>query len=62
MRYRYSGPVYEFDKLLVSKWEAETIAPTAAKARSNMIFQFKKQNNRTAATRITLTGDIIKED
>lgn len=60
MRYRYSGPVYEFEKLLVSKWEAETIAPTAAKARSNMVYQFKKQNNRTAVTKITLPGTILK--
>ena len=57
-KYLYSGPVYEFDRLIADKWEAETMATSEKKARSNMVYQFKKKNNRVQATKITLPGII----
>ena len=41
-RYIYNGPVLCFDKVVASNWKAETTAVSEEKARSNMIFQYKK--------------------
>ena len=57
-KYVYEGPVLEFERLLVDKWKAETIAPSRAKAISNLKYQFKKNNNRIAGARITLPGTL----
>lgn len=57
-RYRYEGPVMEFERLLTDHWEGETIAPSERKARNNLTYQFKKKNNRVAGSRITLPGKI----
>ena len=57
-RYSYSGPVMEFDKVIADSWSSSTYAPTESKARSNLIFQFKKQYNKVPNTRISLAGEI----
>ena len=59
MKYRYDGPVMEFDTLVARRWKGETIAPSEQKARNNLAYQFKKSNNRIAGTKITLPGKII---
>lgn len=61
-RYVYAGPVYEFDNLVASKWKGETIARSRAQARNNLAYQFKRQTNRTANTRIRVTGDLLEFD
>lgn len=61
-RYLYKGPVMEFDTLLTDKWEGETVAPSEKKARSNLTYQFKINNNHIAGTRITLPGKILLID
>lgn len=58
-KYIYEGPVMEFDRCLVERWRAETIAPSERKAKSNFAYQFKKQNNRIDGARITLPGKIF---
>ena len=57
-RYIYNGPVLCFDKVVVSKWKAETTAVSEAKARSNMIFQYKKIAGLEPYTKVTLPGKI----
>ena len=57
-KYTYDGPVMEFDRLLADHWKGETMAPSEKKARSNLIYQFKKQNSRIVGTKITLPGKI----
>lgn len=57
-KYVYNGPVLEFDRVVANQWKGETMAPSKAKAKSNLAYQFKKQNNRIPGTRITLPGDI----
>lgn len=57
-KFVYDGPVLEFDRLIADHWKGETIAPTAKKAKSNLSYQFKKQNNRLPGTRVTLPGEI----
>lgn len=58
-RYFYDGPVMNFDVCIAHRWTGETYAPSEKKARSNLVFQFKKQTNRAANTKISLPGKII---
>lgn len=58
--YSYEGPVMEFDRVVSHRWHGKTYAPSAKKAKSNLIFQFKKEFNRTPSTKITLPGEIRK--
>ena len=46
MKYIYDGPVSDGTKEISKHWHGETIAPTLAKAQSNLKYQFNKQNNR----------------
>lgn len=57
-KYVYNSPIFEFDNLVADHWKGETMAPTARKAKSNLSYQYKKQNNRNAGVRVSLPGDI----
>lgn len=57
-RYIYNGPVMEFDRCVADNWHGETMAPSEAKARNNLAYQYKKSNNRVSGARITLPGKI----
>lgn len=57
-KYLYDGPVMEFDRLVSNHWTGETMAASEHKARTNLAYQYKKQNNRTARTKITLPGEL----
>ncbi len=57
-RYIYDGPVMLFNTCVADRWRGETMAPTEKKARSNLEYQFKKQNNRIAGSKFTLPGKI----
>ena len=59
-KYVYDGPVLEFDNVIADQWKGETLATSEKKARSNLAYQFKKQYNRTAGSKITLPGTITK--
>lgn len=59
--YSYSGPVLEFDKIVTNRWDGQTYAVSEAKARSNLAFQFKKENGKVPRTKITLPGKIVAE-
>jgi hypothetical protein len=57
-RYSYEGPVCEFDRCITSMWTAETVAPSEKKALSNLAYQFKRETNRVARSRISLPGKL----
>lgn len=57
-KYEYDGPVMDFNRLLVERWHAETTAVSAGKARSNLAYRFKRENNRGSDARVTLPGKI----
>ena len=44
-KYIYDGPVLEFGTCVADHWRGETMAPSENKARSNLKYQYKKQNN-----------------
>lgn len=56
--YTYSGPVMEFNKCIQHNWTATTWAPSEKKALNNLAFQYKRDNNRAADSKITLPGKI----
>ena len=59
--YSYNGPVLEFDRCIVNRWQGQTYATSESKARSNLVFQFKRETGRLPRTKITLPGKIILE-
>lgn len=60
-RYSYTGPVCEFGKVVQNKWSGSTMAVSEKKARSNLTYQWKRSNNRTTNSAITLPGKIMEE-
>lgn len=59
-QYSYEGPVKEFDTTINPRWKATTYAPSEAKARSNLAYQYKMTHNKSASCKITLPGKIVK--
>lgn len=59
-RYRYRGPVMEFDHLICNSWTGETVASSEKQAKNFLAHQFKEKNNRQKNARITLVGDVQK--
>ena len=56
--YIYDGPVYSFQTMLTDRWYAETRAVSKQKAKSNLAYQYKKQNHLLAGADIRLPGNI----
>lgn len=56
--YSYNGPILRFGKPVASRWKAQTIAPTAAKAKSNLTWQAKRSLGLAANAPVTLPGKI----
>lgn len=57
-KFVYIGPVKLFDKLVSREWFGETCAETEQKAKSNLIFQYKKQTGRARTAKISLPGKL----
>jgi hypothetical protein len=57
-RYIYKGAVMEFNKCVQSSWQGETIANSEKKAKSNLIYQWKKSNNRSPNAKINLPDEV----
>lgn len=60
-RYSYRGPVMIFDRCIADKWEGVTMASSEKKARSNLMYQFKKQAGLDIGSRIFLPGKVSTE-
>lgn len=58
-QYKYEGPVMEFERIVANRWKATTYAVSEKKARSNLAYRYKQENNKVAATKITLPGKIV---
>lgn len=56
--YVYKGAVMLFDRVIDQYWEAETTATPAKKAKSNLVFRYKKMNRLEPTAKITLPGQV----
>lgn len=56
--YSYDGPVEQFGVCVSNRWKAITYAISEKKARSNLVYQFKKEHGLMARSRIKLPGKI----
>ena len=56
--YSYDGPVEEFGRCIAHRWCGTTYAVSAAKAKTNLIYQFKTQTKRALNTQISLPGKV----
>lgn len=59
-KYKYEGPVMMFGVCIMDNWKGETMATSENKAKNNLAYQFKKQNNHVAGSHITLPEKIEK--
>jgi hypothetical protein len=50
--------VKEFDRIVNPNWHGETMAISESKAKNNLAYQYKKQNGKTARTKITLPAKV----
>lgn len=57
-KWSYEGPVKSFDGFVSSRWKGETYATSEARARSNLVYQYKKEHGLDVSAKITLTGKI----
>lgn len=58
-KYSYEGPVMKFGQCISNRWIGSTYATSKSKARSNLIYQYKKNNNLCLNTKITLPGSLV---
>lgn len=56
--YIYDGAVMEFDRIINERWTGETWAVSEAKARSNLLYQYKKKHGLTSNKNIKLSGKV----
>lgn len=59
-QYEYKGPVMKFDICVEQWWETTTWAPSEKKARSNIVFRYKRDNGLEKTAKITLPGKLIE--
>ncbi len=57
--YTYNGPVMEFGRCVAQNWYGSTLAQSEKKARNNLAYQFRQQNNKVPNTKITLPGKLV---
>lgn len=57
--YRYEGPVMRFDTCVSYKWKGRTMAVSEKKARSNLTFQWKKENHCAPNDAVILPGSVM---
>ena len=56
--YSYDGPVMKFDTCIQQSWSARTFAVSEKKARSNLVYRYKKEHGFTSNASIKLPGEL----
>lgn len=54
--YEFNGAVRLFDRIIAPNYTAQTTAPSVQKARSNLVYRYKRDNGYAKTAKITLTG------
>lgn len=60
--YVYDGPVMLFDKCVTNRWIERTRAPSVSKARSNLMYRYKRDNGLAPNAKIILPGKLTRVD
>lgn len=58
-QYSYDGPVLEFDRCIANHWKASTFAASESKARCNLAYRYKQENNKAVTAKISLPGKLV---
>lgn len=58
--YRYQGAVTQFGRCVANNWVGETCAVSPQKAKSNLVYKYKRDHNLAATSKIELPGKVIK--
>ena len=58
--YRYEGTVVIFGRVVARQYKAQTLAVSAAKARSNIAWQYHKIGNVADGIPVNLPGEIVE--
>lgn len=54
--YEFKGAVLLFDRIVASNYTATTTAASMRKARSNLVYRYKRDNGYAKTAKISLTG------
>lgn len=57
--YTFKGAVKVYDRVVASFYKASTYAVSAAKARSNMAYQYKRNNGLADHVKVSLEGELV---
>lgn len=58
-QYSYDGPVMAFGRCVAEHWTGTTVAVSEKKAKSNLLFQWKRDNGYTPSAKISLPGKVV---
>lgn len=58
-KYTYNGPVMIFDECVQKRWIGTTSALSKGKAKTNLTYQWKKENGYAPNTKVSLPGRIV---
>lgn len=58
-QYSYDGVVKEFDTIILNRWRGSTYAVSEKKARSNLIYRYKREHGKSSDSKVTLPGKLI---
>ena len=61
-QYSYDGIVKEFGTIISNRWCGSTYAVSEKKARSNLVYQYKKEHGKTPGTKIALPGKLVMHE
>lgn len=59
--YKYKGPVYRFEYIIMSYWEAVTMAVSPQQALNNLEFRAKMELKYNRQAKLTLDKNCLKE-
>lgn len=58
--YRYKGPVYRFEHIVINKWEAVTMAVSPEQALNNLAFRAKLELKYDKQSKLTLNKKYLE--
>ena len=57
-KYYYEGPVMSFGRIICNNWAGTTCAVSEAKARSNLLYQYKTGHGLSVRAHISIPGNL----